>query len=65
MLDDEKKVSYVLAVVQLITSFHKNRMNTRVITLWRVDVTSLTTSVSTMRFLAEIMLIDPLYKPPE
>ena len=35
----------------------KNRMNTHVITLWRVDVTSLTTSVSTMRFLAEIMLI--------
>ena len=28
-----------------------------VITLWRVDVTSVTTSVSTMRFLAEIMLI--------
>ena len=32
-------------------------MNTRVITLRRVDVTSVTTSVSTMRFLAEIMLI--------
>ena len=32
---------------------HKNRMNTRVITLWRIDVTSLTTSESTMHFLAE------------
>ena len=29
-------------------------MTTRVITLWRVDVTSLTMSVSTMRFLIEI-----------
>ena len=34
----------------------KNHMNTRVIKLWRVDETSLTTSVSTMRFLAEILL---------
>ena len=32
-------------------------MTTRVITLWRVDVTSLTTSVSTMRFLPEILFI--------
>ena len=32
-------------------------MATCVIILWRVDVTSLTTSVSTMHFLAEIMLI--------
>ena len=31
-------------------------MTTRVITLWRVDVTSLTTSVSIMRFIAEIIL---------
>ena len=36
---------------------HAINMTTRVITLWRVYVTSLTTSVSTMRFLAEIMLI--------
>ena len=36
-------------------SFHKNRMTTRVITLWRVDVTSLTTSVSTMVFLLEML----------
>ena len=34
---------------------HKNRMATRVITLWRVDITSLTTSVSTMRFLLEVL----------
>ena len=33
------------------------RMTTRVITLWRVHVTSLTTSVSTMRFLTEILFI--------
>ena len=32
-------------------------MTTRVITLWRVHVTSLTTSVSTIRYLAEIMFI--------
>ena len=32
-------------------------MTTRVITLWRVSVTSLTTSVSTMHFLIEIMFI--------
>ena len=35
----------------------KNRMTTCVITLWRENVTSLTTSVSTMRFLIEIMFI--------
>ena len=50
-------LSYDVAVIQWITSCHKNRMTTRVITLWRVDVTSLITSVSAMRFLAEIMLI--------
>ena len=43
---------YDVAVIQWITSCHKNCMNTSVITLWRIDVTSLT-----MRFLAEIMLI--------
>ena len=32
-------------------------MTTRVMTLWRVHVTSLTTSVSKMRFLIEIMFI--------
>ena len=40
-----------VAIIQWIASCHKNRMTKRVITLWRVDVTSLTTSVSTMRFL--------------
>ena len=37
----------------------KNHMTTRlsVITLWRVNVTSLGTSGSTMRFQAEIMLV--------
>ena len=40
-----------------ITSCHKNRMTTRAVTIWRVDVRSLTTSVSTMRFLLEILSI--------
>ena len=43
-------LSYDVAVNQWITSCHKSRMTTRVITLWRVCETSLTTSVSTMRF---------------
>ena len=50
-------LSYDVAVILWITSCHKNHMNTRVITLWRVDVTSLTTSMSTMRFRIEIMFI--------
>ena len=49
-------LSYAVSVIQLITSCHKNR-TTRVITLWLVDVTSLTTSVSTMFFLLEILPI--------
>ena len=44
-------LSYDVAVIQWITSRHKNHT-----TLWRVDVTSLTTSVSTRRFLTEIKL---------
>ena len=53
----EPHLSYDVAVViQWKTSCHKNRMTTRVITLWRVQVTSLTTPVSKMRFLVEIML---------
>ena len=35
----------------------KNRITTRVITLWRVDVASLTTSVSAMHRLNETMFI--------
>ena len=46
-----------MAVIQWITSCHQNHMTTRVITLWRVHVTSLTTSVSTMRFLNEIIFV--------
>ena len=49
-------LSYDVAVIQWIKSCYENGMNTRVMILWRVDVTSLTTSVSAMRFLAEIML---------
>ena len=50
-------LSYDVAVIQWITSYHKNRMTTRVITLRRKRVTSLTTSMSTMRFLIEIIFI--------
>ena len=42
---------------QWITSCHKNRMTIRVITFWRVNVASLTTSVSIMRFLIKILFI--------
>ena len=49
-------LSYV-AAIQWITSCHKSRMTTRVITFWRVCVMSLTTSVSTMRFHIELMFI--------
>ena len=48
-------LSYDVAVIQWIRSYHKNRMTTRVIILWCVKITPLTTSVSTMRFLIEIM----------
>ena len=44
-------------ILYLIMSSTKNRMTTRVITLCRVYVTSLTTSVSTVRSLIEIMFI--------
>ena len=46
-----------VAVIQWITSCLINRMITRVITPWRVHVTSLTTAMSTMRCLIEIMII--------
>ena len=55
--DTYNALSYDVAVDQWITSCHKNRMTTRVITFWRVHATSLTTSVSTMHFLIEILLI--------
>ena len=48
-------LSYGITVIQWITSCHKNHMTTPVITLWSVHITSLTTSVSTMSFLIEIM----------
>ena len=50
-------LSYDVAVIQWITSCRKNHMTTRVITLLRVHVTSLTKTVSTMRFHNKIMLI--------
>ena len=56
----EKKypfLSYDVAVIRWMTACHKYRMITRVITLWCVDVTSLTTYVSVMRFLLKILSI--------
>ena len=46
----EIHLSYDVDVIPWITFCHGNYMTTRVITLWHVHVTSLTTSVSTMRF---------------
>ena len=37
-------LSHDVAVIQWIASCHKNRMTTRVVTLWRVYVTSLLSS---------------------
>ena len=50
-------LSYDVAVIQWITSCNKSHMTTRVITLWREYVTSLTTPVSTMRLSLEILPI--------
>ena len=50
-------VSYDVAVIQWITWCHKKHMTTSVITLWRKDITPLTTSMSAMYFLKEIMFI--------
>ena len=43
-------LSHGVAVIQWIISCHKNRLTTRVITLWRERVTSLTTSMSTISY---------------
>ena len=57
MIYNENSLSYDVAVIQWITSCHKNRMTTRAITLWCVNVTSLTTAAPSMRFLLEILSI--------
>ena len=57
-------LSYDVAVIQWITSCHKNHMTTHVITLWRVCVMSLTTSMSTMHFDIELMFILKARKSP-
>ena len=49
-------LSYDVAVIQWITSCHKNRMTSRVIILWHVHVTPLTTSRSALCFLIERMI---------
>ena len=48
-------LSHDVTVIQWITSCHKNNMTIREITLWHVYVMSLTTSVSTIRLLLEIL----------
>ena len=51
-------LNYSCLVIQWITPCHENhRMTRRVITLWYVHLSSLTTSVSTMHFLLEILSI--------
>ena len=50
-------LSYAVAVIQPITSCHKKSMTTCVITLWRIHLMPLTTSVSTIGFLTVIMFI--------
>ena len=56
-------LSYDVAVIQWITSCHKIRIHDHtVITLWRDNVRSLTTSVSTMRFLLELLPISKAIK---
>ena len=52
-----EKISYGVSIIRWITSCHKNRMTTCVIILWRERVTPLTTSVSAMRFLLQILSI--------
>ena len=51
------KFLYDVGFIQWMTSCHKNHMTIRVIILWRLSVTPLTTSVSIMRFLLEITFI--------
>ena len=50
-------LSHDVVVIQWITLCHKNRMTTRVITLWRILLMSLITSVSIMCFLLDILFI--------
>ena len=50
-------LAHDVAVIQWITSCHKKHTTTRLITLWRVSLTSLTLSVSTLCFVIEIILI--------
>ena len=54
---------YDVAFIQWVTSCHKSRRTTREITLWRVHVTPLTTSISTRRFIIEIVFTLSGIKP--
>ena len=48
-------IYHIMSLLQWITSYHNNHTTTRVITHWRVYVTPLTTSMSAMCFIIEIM----------
>ena len=50
-------LSYEVSINQGITSYDKNPMNMHVMTYWRDLLTSLTTTLSTMRFRIELMSI--------
>ena len=52
-----KELSVQVKHADILIRYARNRMTTHVITLWRVNVASLTTSVSTMRLLLEILPI--------
>ena len=57
LISYEMTISHDVAVIQQLILCHKNCMTTHVITLWCIHVTSLTTPVSAMRFLIEILFI--------
>ena len=54
---NENELSYDVGVIQWITLCYKNPMTACIIRLWRIQEMSLTTSVSTMCFLFEILSI--------
>ena len=53
----KRYLSYDVAVIEWITSCHKNRMTTHIIILWQVHVASLTMSMSAMHFLLYIKFV--------
>ena len=53
-------LSYDFAVIRWIKSCHQNHMTTRVITLWRVDVMSLTTCQQCVFFLEILPIFEAI-----